>query len=197
MKITVRSIVIWACVRAALALILATTALGVLVDLPSDPALRLEYYRFALEVYKAIGLGFLITILGALIPQILPEAKYEFDKLKEGREVFSKAKTGIDYLPYQLAELNFKDSMDHLETVHQLKHLAKVYLEDSSQVGGWRYEPYYRITRFRDAVKERTPSGWDSLTREERLDILLRVQEELEKENKAPAVSENSGTDPR
>jgi len=181
MKITVRSIVIWACVIAALALVLATAALGLLVDMPSDPTLKLDYLKFALEVYKAIGIGFLITILGALIPHILPEAKYEFDKLKEGREVFSKAKTGIDYLPYRLAELNFKDSMDHLETVHQLKHLAAVYLQDSSQVGEWRYKPYYRIVEFRNAVEKRTPSGWDSLTREERLGLLLQVQEKLEK----------------
>ena len=128
MKITVRSIVIWACVIAALIFVLATVSFALLIDMPSDPTLKLEYLKFAIEVYKVIGIGFLITILGVLIPQILPEAKYEFDKLKEGREIYSKAKTGIDYLPYQLAELNFKDGMNHLKTIHQLKHLALIFI---------------------------------------------------------------------
>jgi hypothetical protein len=93
--------------------------------LPTDPTLRLEYFRFTPEVHKAIGLGFLITPLGVAIPNILPEARYDFETLKEGREIYSRAKIGIDYLPYKLADLDFKDGVvviwEHKDMLYSLR----------------------------------------------------------------------------
>jgi len=97
---------------------------AVFLSPPAYPTLRLEYLKFALEVYKAIGLGFLITLLVAAIPIIMPEARYNFEISKEGRYVYSKAKTGSDYLPYALAALEFKDGIEHIKSIHRLKHLA-------------------------------------------------------------------------
>ncbi len=177
MSVTVKRITITACIIASLFFISTTIWIAYFVSYPTDSALRLEYLKFTLEVYKAIGIGFLITLLGALIPNILPEAKYEFDKLKEGREVYSKAKTGIDYLPFRLAQLSFEDGIKHIEAIHQLKHLADPYIKEMPQVGQWPYDAYATIDSYRKVVV-RKPKEWDEITRDQRLEMLLKPSEE-------------------
>lgn len=145
MKITVRLITIGATVTALILFIASTIWMGSYLSLPSDSTQRLEYLKFTLEVYKAIGLGFLITLLGVAIPHLLPEARYGFETLKEGREIYSKAKTGIDYLPYKLASLDFKNGIEHIESIHRLKHLADAYIEESPKVGKWPYDAMPRL----------------------------------------------------
>jgi hypothetical protein len=89
MRVTNKQILIGASAIAGILFVLSSIWAGFFLQLPSDPSLSLEYLKFVLEVYKAIGIGFLIALLGLLIPNILPEAKYEFDKLKDGREIYS------------------------------------------------------------------------------------------------------------
>jgi hypothetical protein len=85
MKITVKNIMVFGGIIAFLLFIAATSWMATCVEIPSDPEMRLKYYEFMLEVYQAIDIGFLIALLGALIPHIFTETKYEFDKRKEGR----------------------------------------------------------------------------------------------------------------
>lgn len=138
------------------------------------PTLRLEYLKFTLEVYKAIGLGFLITLLVAAIPNIMPEARYNFEISKEGRDVYSKAKTGSDYLPYALAALEFKNGIEHIESIHRLKHLADAYIEESPKAGKWPYDVYARIVAYRDVVEGQ--KDWDTLSSQKRLELLGNVE---------------------
>jgi len=58
----------------------------------------------------------------------LPEVRFDFEPLKEGREIYSKAKAGIDYVPYKLADTDFKAGIEYIENIHRLKHLADAYL---------------------------------------------------------------------
>jgi hypothetical protein len=128
MKITTRQITIGAIVTALILFVASTIWMGDFLSPPTDSTLRLEYLKFTLEVYEAIGLGFLITLLGVAIPNNVPQARYDFETLKEGRGIYSKAKTGIDYPPYKLADLDFKNRIAHIESVHCLKHLADAYI---------------------------------------------------------------------
>src|SRR5437870_727185 len=60
---------------------------------------RIEYYKFYLEAFKVIAVGFGVAVLGILVPAILTEGRYRFERLKESRNAYSEVKTGVDYLP--------------------------------------------------------------------------------------------------
>jgi hypothetical protein len=173
MKITVKQITIGATVAALILFVIASIWMGGYLSLLSDSTQRLEYLKFSLDVYKAIGIGFLITLLGLAIPNILPEARYEFETLKEGREVYSSAKTGIDYLPYKLADLDFKNGIAHIESVHRLKHLADTYIQQFPRAGKWPYDAYARIEAYREVLVRQ--KDWDALPRKKRLELLGRI----------------------
>jgi hypothetical protein len=174
MKITIRQIMIWATIAAFLLFVAASVWMIVFLSPPSDPALRLEYLKFSMEVYKAIGLGFLITLLTATIPQILPEARYAFETSKEGREIYSRAKTGAEYLPYTLPDLDFKTGIEHIENIHRIKHLAQCYPQLPHASEWLEKKGYSMIVAYRDALVQQ--SNWDSLSRNERLAILANVK---------------------
>jgi hypothetical protein len=171
MKITVRQITIGAILIALLLFVAATIWLGRYLSPPSDPIQELEYFRFTLEVYKAIGLGFLITLLGVAIPNILPEARYEFETSKEARMAYSKVKTGVIYLQYKLADLNFSDAIAHLENLHFQKHLAENYPQSSKNMEWLKNDAYNMIDSTFKRLGKRT--DWDSIPRNERLKVLL------------------------
>lgn len=183
MKITVKNIAVFGSITALLLFIAATIWMMYVVEIPSKPQLRLEFYGFMLEIYTAIGIGYLLALLGALIPHILAETKYEFDKRKEGRAIFSQAKTGIEYLPYALAELNRKDGFEHLKKVHNDKHLVDVYQADAPRhYKNWDgNQKYFQIKKYREALQ--CTSGWDFLTRDEKLKTLIMAQAKLDSQN--------------
>jgi hypothetical protein len=174
MKITVKQITIGAIITALILFIASSVWLLFFLSPPVDPTLRLEYLKFSLEVYKAIGLGFLITLLTAAIPQILPEARYAFETSKEGRETYSQTKTGAEYLPYKLPDLDFKAGVEYLENIHRLKHLADCYPQLPHASEWLKNKGYHTIVAYRNVLVQQT--DWDSLSRNERLAILANVK---------------------
>lgn len=153
-------------------------------DTAEDHALKLEYLAFKLKVYEAIGIGFLVALLGLLVPNILPEAKYEFNRQKEGRRIFSEAKTGIDYFRYELADLDRQPARDHIHKIHELKHLADTYIKNNPRIANWPYEKPYEaydiIMAYLNLVEDDAVS-WDSLNVEQRKERLSGVQKQIEK----------------
>ena len=149
---------------------------------PEVHALRLKCLTFILEVYRTIVVGFLVAMLGILAPNILSEAKYEFERQKKGREVYSKAKTGIDYFRFDLADLDLKDARNYIHEIHELKHLADTYIRNDPQIAQWHYKkPYdaYRIImEYLEAV-ENIQHQWDFITYESRRRILQEVYEKI------------------
>jgi len=138
---------------------------------PNDAALRLEYLKFVLEIYKTIGIGFLIAILGIIIPHVLAETKYLFERAKEARSAYSKAKTGIEYLPYELATLEYESAISHIKIVHQEKHLAEAYKENKEHRGKFKGEFYYKLDTYREVIGKHCEQ-WDSLSKHERHQLL-------------------------
>lgn len=173
MKPIIRRILYIATAITILALIIATIVILTVIQLPIDPQIRLEYMKFYLEIYKAIGIGFLVAVLGAIIPQVIPEAKFTFDNIVKGREYYTKTKTGIDYLPYKLPYETKQEAISCIEKVHQAKHLADIYTEEPYQVTKWPYNPYDRIVAYRTALIN--CPGWDKLSVEERFEVLQKV----------------------
>jgi hypothetical protein len=174
MKITIAQITVGAVVAALILFIASSVWMLFFLEPPVDPTLRLEYLKFSLELYKAIGVGFLITLLTATIPQILPEARYSFENSKEGREIYSQAKTGAEYLPYKLPDLDFKTGIEYLEKIHRLKHLADCYPQLPHARDWLKNKGYYTIVAYRNALVQQ--NDWDTLSHTERLAILTNIK---------------------
>ena len=175
MKITVRQITIGATIAALLLFIAATFWMIGYLSPVVDPVLRLEYLRFSLEVYKAVGIGFLITLLGVAIPNILPEARYEFENQKASREIYSRVKTGIIYLPYELAEMSLSDASAHIKNLHFQKHMAETYPQTFRARRWLNKTAYFKIEAAHMKLFEK--KDWDSLSPSDRLKVLLSESE--------------------
>ena len=99
------------------ALIVATVASALVSVLlyttwkKTDGNLNLGQLKFFLEAYKAIGVGFLVALLGAIIPHVLAEARDSFERFKESRITYSQAKTSVIYLPEKLTGLAFAEAV--------------------------------------------------------------------------------------
>lgn len=188
MKITNKNLVSFVIIVTLVFFGLATLWLNREAVSPTDNSLeahkiKLEYLSLKLDVYKAIGIGFLIALLGLLIPNILPEARYEFEKMKEGRKVFSEAKTGIDYLRFGLPYLDRVSAINHINEIHRLKHLADAYIRNDPRIAKWPdakpYDAYHIIMKYLHAVSD-PGINWDKMTLIKRQSTMMKVYVDIE-----------------
>ena len=163
-------------------IILVFLAIFFFKSLVVKPEETLESYKFMFDVLQTIIVGFLIAIVGLIVPQLLARTKYNFEFLKEGKELYSEVKTGIDYLPYKIPFLNFKESLSLIEEIHQKKHLTDLY-DDKNGESYWKileeYKAYEKLTKVRDLIKTEQFNGIESQVKKmEKIENLL---EEIEK----------------
>jgi|GEM_PF-4921616 len=150
-KITTK--VFWAALILTIVLLLIT--LPVLNNLPSpENETIVKFYAFKFEVIKAILIGLLIGVIGIIIPHILSATKYNFEFRREGRRLYSEVKTGVEYLPYKLPFLNFKESIELIEKIHQLKHLGDLYEDDKGSLYKKTFDQRLRIYEKLEAIRE-------------------------------------------
>ena len=142
-----------------------------------DGAINAATFPVFLDGYKAIGLGFLVAILATVVPQLLPEEKYRFERLRDSREAYSKAQTGITYLPNKLATLGYAESVALLQSVHEHLHVAQTYTELSLHLAPydtpekWGPSKYRTLMAVKEVLQRELPS-WDSHLAEHRLHLL-------------------------
>ena len=135
-----------------------------------------------LDGYKAIGIGFLVAILVVLVPQLLPEEKYRFERLKDSRQAYSKAQTGITYLPNKIADLSLNDSVALLQSVHQDLHVAQTYEELAGHLAPyetpekWGPSKYRTLMAIKATLEERI-EDWDTMPSVARLAIVKNAIE--------------------
>jgi hypothetical protein len=72
---------------------------------------NIEQQRLYIDTYKAIGIGFLVALLGTIIPNLILESRDNFERAKESRIAYSQAKTAAIYLPGTLAVLEYGEAM--------------------------------------------------------------------------------------
>lgn len=106
--------------------------------------LTTEQLRFFLDAYKAIGVGFLVALLGAIIPQLLPEARDRFERFKDSRVAYSEAKTSVIYLPDKLSDLSISDAATVVQDAHKKLHLAETYTELKNHLK-WHPHPEFWV----------------------------------------------------
>jgi len=137
--------------------------------------LSLERLRLFLDIYKALGVGVLVAILGAIIPQILPEARDRFRRFKDSRVAYSEAKTSIIYLPEKLASLPFSEAVLALEHAHKRLHLAETFSEELRGHLAWHPHPetwvdrnYWDLMALRRVLRSNAEI-WSTMSTAERL----------------------------
>jgi hypothetical protein len=122
----------------------------------THPTTDIELQRLYLDAYKTIGIGFLVAVLGTIIPNLILERRDNFERAKESRIAYSHAKTSVIYLPGTLAVLEYGEAMAMLQESHRKLHIAETYgkeLSDYLQWYGdkavWTDQTYWELTAVR------------------------------------------------
>ena len=95
--------------------------------LPSDFALRVKYLEQYISLLQVIVVGFVVALVSVIIPMTLPEARDRFERFKESREAYSRAKTAVIYLPDRVASLDREKAFRLVEKTHRELHLAETF----------------------------------------------------------------------
>jgi hypothetical protein len=174
------------------ALMLAATAVTLTLEIARPAGDRLPFLKFELDMFKVILAGFVVGMLGILIPAVSTEARQRLEQRKASRIAYSKAKTGVDYLKLRLAAASLAEAATALQTAHFHKHQAELY-DDLQEWLEKRYGPdktalewdeeMYRKLFGARKVLEENAEVWDRLSPEVRialLDCALPTKSELE-----------------
>jgi len=173
-------------IYATAALLLAAVAITIALEAaPSNMSVvRAPVYEFELDIFKTILAGFIVTMLGVLIPAVAGEAKERYEQRKESRAAYSEAKTGVDYLKLRLAASRFADASAALQSVHYHKHLAQLFEDlpewirmrygDDTTPDDWDVLLYQQLFDAR-VVLEQNAGRWDGLDPSERIALLDRA----------------------
>jgi hypothetical protein len=171
-------------IYATVALVAVAMAVTIGLEALRPPAERLPFLNFELDLFKAILAGFVVSMLGILIPAVASEARQRFVQRKASRIAYSEAKTGIDYLKLRLAVANLDEAADALQKAHFHKHQAELYDDFpewlEKRYGAkktaleWDEEMYGKLFCARQALEENA-EAWDRLCPAQRIALLDRA----------------------
>jgi len=121
--------VIWAVVIGALVLLLtAFVWLQTQFPPPADPALKVKYLEQYVAVLQILAVGVVAAVVTVIIPLLLPEARDRFERYKESRQAYSKAKTAVMYLPDRVASAaDMKEAVKLVQEAHRQLHFAETF----------------------------------------------------------------------
>jgi len=150
-------------------------------ELNPPAAGQLHLLEFELSMFKAILAGFVVGMLGILIPAAAIETRERFERRKESRVAYSEAKTGVDYLKLRLAAANLAEAASALRNAHFQKHQAELFedfpewlrkrYDEKMTAGKWDVMMYGKLFCARQAI-ETNADAWDRLTPAERIALL-------------------------
>ena len=130
-----------------------------------------EEQHIFLEYYRTIGLGFLIAILGVMIPHLLANEKYRNQRFQDSKIHYSEAKTDIIYLKEEISQLYYFDAIKKLKNAHRKLHLAETHPKELKQHLKWLHpyentwvdRNYWELTFIRQMLNSKIKE-WNSLT---------------------------------
>jgi hypothetical protein len=141
-------------------------------DSPQQAAYIKEYVGFI----QVVAVGVFLTLVSALIPAVVSDARDRFERYKESRRAYSRAKTAIIYLPDKvLASENHESALQLVEAAHRQLHFAETFQQDMIEKGylNWFGNPrlwilynYWQIAAVATVVRQ---IDWNSPERKERL----------------------------
>ena len=122
----------------------------------THPPTNIEQQRLYLDAYKAIGIGFLVALLGTIIPNLVLESRDNFERAKQSRIAYSQAKTSVIYLPGTLVVLEYGEAMAVLQESHRKLHIAETYGKELDEYlrwygdkAVWTDQTYWELTAVR------------------------------------------------
>jgi len=147
----------------------------------THPATDIAQQRLYLDAYKTIGIGFLVALLGTIIPNLILESRDNFARAKESRIAYSHAKTSVIYLPGTLAVLEYGEAMAMLQESHRKLHLAETYGKELSDYlkwygdkAVWTDQTYWELTAVRVLLQSQA-DRWKSQSTGERTMMVDRA----------------------
>lgn len=158
----VRKILMWTLIVGTA--IFAVVTVTLYAEWSQGRALPDARWHFYLDVYKAVGASFLVALLGSVIPHVLPEARDQFERFKDSRTAYSKAKTGVMYLPERLAGTKFPEAVTLLVDAHKSLHLAETYSSELKRhLSSWHPYPDTWVDRnYWDLMAMRRVLDWNA-----------------------------------
>lgn len=164
--------------------LLVLIAIGVMEHRNVTPiSERIEYYKLYADLAKAVLVGFGTALLAILIPAILAEDRFRFERLKGARTAYSEAKTGVDYLPIRISTLDIKAAAALVQRIHVRKHEAELYPEISGFLerrgidkspDKWGDNLYHRLYLVKTLLEDNA-GKWDTWTPDQRLKEIWKV----------------------
>lgn len=167
----------------AVVLLMIAIASVALLEWARPDSGRAPYYKLYVDIFKIILAGFLVAMLGVLIPAVTAEARYDFERLKASRAAYSRAKTGVDYLKLRIASMKLAEAAAHVQQVHFYKHQAELYEElqlhldkryapkEQMDMDKWDKMMYQKLFLFREAL-EKEAEHWDGMKPTERVKLI-------------------------
>jgi len=137
---------------------------------------RVRYLEQYIELFRVIVVGVVVALASVLIPLVYSQAKAKFERYKEARSAYSKAKTGVLYLRDRVLEAYSQGNeagpeeteasvfkvFKLIETAHRELHLAETFENDIIKQGilewyeapkTWVLHNYWRIVAIADVVR--------------------------------------------
>lgn len=149
-----------------------------------DVAVKVQYLEQYVAVLQILAVGVLAAILTVIIPLLLPEARDRFERYKESRKAYSRAKTAVIYLPDRVANAaDMKEAIKLVEEAHRELHFAETfenviidrgYLAWFANPHLWVLYNYWQISAVAEVLRK---SGWSAM--EDRGIIRVRLSKAL------------------
>lgn len=114
----------------SIALLLAFIAWKWLSDYfppPSDENLRIQYLEQYVGTVQVIAVGIVVTLVSVIIPLMLPELRDRFERYKESRLAYSRAKTAVLYLSDRVINVDEDKAFQLVEEAHRELHFAETF----------------------------------------------------------------------
>lgn len=135
----------------------------------------------------AIGIGFLVTLMGTIIPNLIQEGRDKFERAKESRSAYSQAKISVIYLPGKLAVMSYGKAMSTLEKCHQKLHIAEAYGKELDEYLSWYGNKhiwseliYWKLTIARTILQTHADQ-WQEKSLSEKTCMIANALAEIEK----------------
>ncbi len=112
---------------AVLLTLLACKWLSDYFPLPPDENLRIQYLEQYVGVVQIIAIGIVVTLVSVIIPLMLPELRDRFERYKESRLAYSRAKTAVLYLPDRVINTDEDKVFQLVEEAHRQLHFAETF----------------------------------------------------------------------
>lgn len=94
---------------------------------PDDEAMRILYLEHYVAVVQVIVVGVFVGLVSVILPVMLPNARDRFERYKQSRLAYSRAKTAVLYLADRVINVDEEKAFILVEEAHRELHFAETF----------------------------------------------------------------------